>query len=187
MNRAAAFLKSKRVGYAAILLLAVIVAYFLFVRGIRNFLVPSSSMEPTLLVGDHMVTLKEDLYRRGDIVVARDGAPGEYIVKRIAAVGGDTLLIIDGALYIDGAYVSEPYIKEPMRYLVRDPLTVPAGHVFLLGDNRNNSDDSAMDGRSHPLTDIVGRVRLIYFPYGRFGPVPRFPLTAMIEASAPVP
>ncbi len=169
-------------GYAAIILLTALAAYGFGPMGLRFFMVPSISMEPTLRVGDMLATLRCPEYRRGDIVVMRHD--GEYLVKRIVGLPGDVLNVVDGALFIDGKYASEPYIKEPMGYVIDQPVLVPGGQVFFLGDNRNHSEDSSMErakgfGGDHDfgeLDAIVGRVVFRYYPYSRWGRVRSYPL-----------
>ena len=125
-------LLGERAGYAFIAVAAAVLAYLFLGCGMRFFLVPSRSMEPTLYSGDYLLTLKPAAYRRGDVVVLRDReAGGGYLVKRIVGVGGDTLKIEDGALYLNGLYASEPYIAEPMTFSVFDPVTVPEGEFFV--------------------------------------------------------
>lgn len=163
---------------ANLLLLALVgAAAWLFVlRELRFFVVPSGSMHPTLLEGDRILTLNEPVYRRGDIVVIWDSTEAEFLVKRVAAVEGDEVKIEGGALFINGSYVSEPYIAEPMQYEFQPIGKIAAGQVLLLGDNRNHSDDSSVTQRSYPTSDIVGRVRYIYWPWERRGTVRRFAL-----------
>lgn len=180
------WLIGRRAGYIAIALLAVVCAYAFGFRGLRFFMVPSGSMEPTLLPSDMIVTVRESQYHRGDIVVLRHD--GEYLVKRITGLPGDAVAVIDGALLINGKYASEPYIREPMQYVIAEPIGVPDGRFVFMGDNRNFSDDSSVnhgadDGPSlHDLaglTDIVGRVVFLYYPYSRWGTVRSYPLVNM--------
>ena len=177
------WLIGKRAGYIAIALLTVACAYAFGIRGLRFFMVPSGSMEPTLLPSDMIVTVKEPNYHRGDIVVLRH--EGEYLVKRITGLPGDAVAVLDGALLINGKYASEPYIREPMQYSMAEPIQVPDGRFVFMGDNRNFSDDSSVD---HGATDgpslhelaltknIVGRVVFLYYPYSRWGTVRSYPL-----------
>jgi len=178
--------------YIIIICCSVVICYLGFVRGMRFFAVPSQSMEPTLRRGDYLLTLNADEYRRGDIVVLKDPTiQGGNLVKRIVGVGGDTIAIQAGALFINGKYASEPYIREPMVYEIFPPITVGEGRIFVLGDNRNDSEDSSYwaiirddphipeELRADPtvsVDDIIGRVRYIYLPGSRRGPVAGFPL-----------
>ncbi len=166
----------KKGGEILLLLLSLLGLYFFAYRRGQFFRVPSASMAPTLLRGDQIVTVRESSYGRGDIIVLGDPEDGKsYIVKRIAAVGGDTVFVTGGALYVNGAYVSEPYTSEPPNYQM-DPYNVPEGCIFLLGDNRNDSDDSHMwSERALPVSDVTGKVRFIYYPYDRFGFVSGYP------------
>lgn len=155
-------------------------AYLFVIRELRFFQVPSSSMKPTLLVGDWIFTLNEPEYQRGDIIVLWDEVGREYLVKRIVGVEGDEISIEGGALFLNGAYASEPYIAEPMQYQFHPLGKVDAGQVLLLGDNRNESDDSSVTHRTYPVEDIIGRVRYIYYPLERRHAVSRFPLANVL-------
>lgn len=168
----------KTAGNIAVGILALAAVYVFFYREARFFRIPSSSMEPTLLPVDQIVTLSEESYDRGEIVVLREAeSPDDFFVKRIVGVAGDEITVHQGALHINGKYASEPYIAEPMAYEIRNPVNVPPDQVFVLGDNRNNSSDSHDALESFPTDMIVGRVRYIYYPYSRFGSVLAYPLT----------
>ena len=168
---------SKTAGNIALLLIALLGVYFFVYREGRFFRIPSASMEPTLFPVDMIVTMADDSYKRGDIVVLREPSnPSEYFVKRIVAVAGDRVAVHQGALHLNEEYASEPYIMEPMAYEIRKPVLVPMDQVFVLGDNRNNSDDSHVNSECFPVDIIVGRVRFIYYPYDRLGPVSSYPL-----------
>lgn len=163
--------------YVFIILIAIPMIYLFGFRNMRFFMVPSGSMEPTLFRMDYIVTLDEDVYQRGDIVVLDDPEELEaYIVKRIVGIGGDTIAVRDGAVYLNERRLSEPYIPELPTYTL-DPVRVSDGNVLLLGDNRNNSEDSHLwTNKTPPVSNLVGRVRFIYSPYDRVGRVPRFAL-----------
>ncbi|HNV22567.1 MAG TPA: signal peptidase I [Candidatus Hydrogenedentes bacterium] len=196
MNQERRISRARYTFYIVIICCSVVICYLGFVRGMRFFAVPSDSMEPTLYRGDYLLTLNAGEYQRGEIVVMRDPVvDGGNLVKRIIGVGGDTVAIQAGALFINGKYASEPYIKEPMVYEVFPPVMVPEGRVFVLGDNRNDSEDSSYwaNAKGNPdipaelradptvsVADIIGRVRYIYLPWSRRGPVPAFPLSAML-------
>ena len=177
----------KRIFYVLIIAAAIPLLYFFLIRGMRFFRVPSNSMEPTILVSDYLLTLEEESYRRGDIVVLDDPMlEGGYLVKRIVGIGGDRIAVLGGAVYLNGQYASEPYRLEPIDYAMPEYL-VPEDEVFLLGDNSNWSVDShdwaaSVDEDHDPVrggvrkSAIVGRVRYIYLPFGRRQLVHPFPL-----------
>ena len=125
---------------------------------IQAFWIPSPSMEPTLDVGDRVLVNKLS-YRfhdvnRGDVVVferppgASTGQNDEIkdLIKRVVAVGGDTIEAKEGDVYVNGGRIDEDYL-EPGTPTDNLPLTtIPDGHVFVMGDNRTNSEDSRIFG-----------------------------------------
>ncbi len=154
---------------AAIALVALVVTF----AG-RLMMVDGSSMNPTLLDGERLITTPlHGKLKRGDIVVIRrqDGHP---IIKRIIGVPGDEVHIdFDRHLvYVNGELLEEPYIKEPTEssFDVEFPVTVPEGCYFVMGDNRNKSDDSRhstigmIDRRN-----IFGKAVLRIWPLDSFG------------------
>ncbi len=169
--------------YSVVIFVCLILLYLFLVRGMHFFLVPSGSMEPLLQEGDYIVTFKASAYQPGQVVVFDDPQrKGEFLVKRIAAVAGDTVEMQGGALFINGQYVSEPYVKEPL-FLNYGPYEIPAGCCFMLGDNRKFSEDSssevwnAGDWDCRPgigADTIIGVVRRIYLPLNRSGSVKSF-------------
>lgn len=177
---------SQEVGLVVLLALLLVGLYYFAWREMRFYLVPSRSMEPTLYPEDMIITLNQQDYHRGDIVVWPEN--GEYIVKRIIGLPGDTVSVADGALFLNGKYASEPYILEGMNYFIGTPVAIPEGRFFYLGDNRNASDDSSLGITAAPsgqnnndlylghLDDIIGKVVFRYYPYNRFGKVASYPL-----------
>ena len=174
--------RRKNIGYSVLLAVCLVLLYLLVVRNMRFFLVPSSSMEPTLLPADYLLTLADDTYERGDVIVIDDPEEeGSHLVKRLIGLPGDVVSVFDGALFINGKYASEPYWKEPMDYSM-ESYTVPGHEIFVLGDNRNYSDDSHLwKDKSVDLATVVGRVRLVYLPFDRIHRVDRFPLTEVLR------
>ena len=161
---------------ALVLALVALILLFTFVGRIIG--VDGSSMYPTLHHGD-MLLLQSVGYepKQGDVVVLTkafrdvDGP----IVKRVIAVGGQTVDIDyqTGTVYVDGEALDEPYLNEPMEepwYEDLTSVTVPEGSVFVMGDNRNHSNDSrdvtlgTVDTRY-----LLGKAEFICFPFSDFG------------------
>ena len=134
---------------------------------LEAFFVSSESMTPTLRAGDHVLANKL-VYRvgdpgRGDLVVFRE-AGGEASIKRVVGLPGDTVAVRDGVLHLNGEPVAEPYVN----YRLNEgsffgPERVPAGGVFVMGDNRANSVDSRALGPVR-REDLLGKVLLRLWP-----------------------
>lgn len=133
------------------LVCSVLAVVVLFTFAVRIIGVSGGSMRETLQNGDLLLVLDGWLcgdYAQGDIVILRkpEFHEGSPIVKRVVAAAGQTVDIDFGAgtVYVDGAALVEPYVREPTftEEGTAFPLTVPEGCVFVMGDNRNDSDDS---------------------------------------------
>ncbi|MFD5462531.1 signal peptidase I [Kitasatospora sp. NPDC127059] len=159
-------------------LLLMIGGFALIAIDYRPYKIPTASMHPTLQVGDTVLARKVDggAIGRGDVVVFRDQAwGGELMVKRVVAVGGDTVATTadDHRLTVDGQPVEEPYLATQGRQGESFSVTVPQGRLFLLGDNRVGSLDSRthleVDGGTVPATAVEARVEATLLPFGRIG------------------
>ncbi|MBD5395568.1 MAG: signal peptidase I [Lachnospiraceae bacterium] len=127
-------------------LLLLIVLLFIFHSVIGFSFIKGYSMQPTLMEGDLVLYIRFNLsYQRGDIVSVKIPS-GEYYVKRIIAMEGDTVDLKDGKVYVNDELISEPYLNvqltEPDGGIVRYPYTLQKGQVFIMGDNRSESMDS---------------------------------------------
>ncbi len=155
------------------LVVAIILAVLIHTFIMQNFRIPSGSMEPTLQINDYIFASKLH-YRfqepeRGDIIVFRyPKDPKRYFVKRLIAIGGETVAIRNSLLYIDGEQVPEDYLPPGLEFSDFGTIDVPEGYYFMLGDNRNNSSDSREWGFV-PRNLIVGKEIFIYWPPGRIG------------------
>ena len=141
----------------------------------QAYKMPSGSMEPTLLIGDHIVVDKRfRTAHRGDVIVfVFPPDPTKDFIKRVVGVSGDTIEVKTGKLYRDGVLVADPHAHfqltpdERQRDSPRDyfgPLTVPAGKLFVMGDNRDRSYDSRFWGLVEE-TEVEGRVLYIYWSW----------------------
>lgn len=160
--------------WAQALVCSVLTVVVLFTFAVRIIGVSGGSMRETLQNGDLLLVLDGWLcgdYGPGDIVILRKPGfhEGKPIVKRVVAAAGQTVDIdFDaGTVYVDGKAMAEPYIREPTHTDegTEFPLTVPEGCIFVMGDNRNESDDSrnpalgAVDTRS-----VIGRAFFLAVP-----------------------
>lgn len=143
--------------------------------------IPSGSMETTIMTGDMVFSEKVSYYMRepqpGDVVTFQDPEiPGRILIKRCIAVGGQTVDLVDGKVVVDGAPLDEPYThglpSEPLKLALgidfSYPYTIPQGCLWVMGDNRTNSQDSRYFGAVDETT-VTGRAMLIYWPLNDFG------------------
>ena len=153
---------------------SVLTVVLIFTFAVRIVRVSGESMRETLQDQDMLVVLNNWLcggYEQGDIVILQrdDFYGGEPIVKRVIATEGQTVDIdFDaGVVYVDGTALEEPYTREPTwtQEGTEFPLTVPEGCVFVMGDNRNDSDDSR-DSALGPVDTrcVLGRALLLAVP-----------------------
>lgn len=176
----------REVGETIILTLII---FLLIQTVIRNFRVVGTSMVDNLHDGQYLIIdklsynpLVTDILgfggpQRGDVIVFEPpNRPGDDYVKRIIALPGETVEIKQGHVYINNQLLAEPFEPRPMSYTM-PPRMVPEGMVFVLGDNRNNSNDSHNWG-ALPTENIVGRAWLSYWPPDQWGTIPNDAPTA---------
>lgn len=161
-----------------LLLVALIIALIVRVTWIETAIIVSGSMRPTLQVNsrllvDHRASL-QGTWQRGDIVVFDNPPnwPPDTYVKRIIGVPGDTIQLINGQFFLNGKKLSESYVtQKPVRETYK-PWRLSDGQYFVMGDNRNYSEDSRDHG---PILNenIRGRVFYQIWPLSGFGKIPR--------------
>jgi signal peptidase I len=182
--------KSKTREYIEAIVVAVVIAFFVRSFFIQAFKIPSSSMEPTLLIGDHLLVNRlsyvvkvpfEDTVlfnlgkpKRGDVVVFRYPVDRDKdFIKRIIAVEGETVEIRNKVLYVNGAPISDQWAHFADHQIMpgvlspKDnfgPVKVPKESYFAMGDNRDRSLDSRFWGFVHQR-DLVGRALVLYFSW----------------------
>ncbi len=163
--------------WGAVIVGALVIALVVKVFLIQAFYIPSESMIPTLKVGDRVLVNKLDDgvsgIERGDVIVFdRPGGPGadgiSELIKRVIALPGETIEAEDGRVKIDGEFIDEDYLPDDVTTSTFGPETVPIGHVWVMGDNRNFSDDSRRF-KTIPEEDIVGTAFVIIWPLGEVG------------------
>ncbi len=182
--------KSKVQEYAEAIIIAILIAFFIRTFVVQAFKIPSGSMKPTLLIGDHILVSKfiygvKIPYFRNTLIPVRDPKRGEIIVfiypedrskdfiKRVIGVSGDTIeirskkIFLNGMPYEDkyGVYVDDfviPGANQPRDNFGH--VTFPKGAVFVMGDNRDQSYDSRFWGFVD-LKDVMGKAYIIYWSW----------------------
>lgn len=153
--------------------IALVIAFIISRYVIVNAHIPTPSMEKTIMVKDRLIANRlQYLFKdpqRGDIVVFKYPDDESWLyVKRVIGLPGETVQIKDGAVYIDGNKIEEPYLAEPMIGNF-GPVTVPEGKYFMLGDNRNNSKDSRYwQNKFVSKEKILGKAVFRYYPFSKF-------------------
>ena len=187
------FKKSTVREYFETIVIAVTLALFVRTWVVQAFKIPTGSMENNLLIGDHLLVnkfvfapapaalekaiLPVDVVERRDIVVFKyPDQPDRDFIKRVIGLPGETIELRNKKVYVNGNPLDEPYVhfleaahgsSEVTSFDVRErygPVTVPAGQYFVMGDNRDNSQDSRYWGFL-PRHYIKGKALMIYWSY----------------------
>lgn len=160
-----------------VLLILVAVIGTLEAGVMKIFIVISGSMEPSLQIGDRILVNANATPSRNDIVNFQDptkpGEPQEQLVKRVIGVEGDLIELRSGILYINKKEQYSNTVTSNRINWGDIRLKVPDGHVFVLGDNRNNSFDSLNFG-TIAVDDVGGVLSIVLWPPGRWGSLPAF-------------
>jgi len=142
-------------------------------------------MEPNFEEGQRLL-INKIVYifhqpERGDVIIFQPSNSGADYIKRIIALPGDTVEIKGGAVYINGSKLDEPYIKDPPNYTFHQK-TIPENEYFVLGDNRNNSNDSHT-GWTVPDENIIGKAWLSIWPPSEWGLAHNYSFEEQLESS----
>lgn len=172
----------RKIGSMLLAIAVIIIASF----ALRAFVfqayeIPSGSMEETIMTGDMVFSEKISYYmeepKEGDIVTFADPEiPSRTLIKRVIATPGQTVNLIDGSVYVDGEKLIEPYTDGKPSYplttaygtTITYPYTVPDGELWVMGDNRTNSQDSRYFG-SIPISTVSGKAIFKYWPLDHIG------------------
>jgi signal peptidase I len=198
----APYRKSTAREYFESICIAVILALFVRTFIVQAFKIPTGSMEPNLLIGDHLLVnkfvfaptmwpmedtvLPIDPIRRGDVMVFKyPEQPDRDFIKRVVGLPGEMIELRNKKIYIDGTPLDEPYVhfifppddRESSASELPDfdvtrtygPVTVPDRHYFMMGDNRDNSQDSRYWGFL-PAEYVKGKALFVYFSFGEAAP-----------------
>ena len=164
--------KEEIISWVKIIVTAALIAFILNTFIIANSRVPSGSMENTIMTHDRVIgsrlTYKFSDPERGDIAIFRwPDDESIFYVKRIIGLPGDTIDIIDGKVYLNGSDtpLDEPYIREPMETEKPAHYEVPEDSYFMMGDNRNYSQDARRWKNTYVHKDkIIAKVLFRYYP-----------------------
>ena len=151
------------------ILLAFLITFVIRSFIVEPYMVSGPSMFPTLENRERVLVNKFGYLvgepKRNEIVIFKYPMDeSRDFIKRVVAIGGDTLEIVDGKTFVNGKKLNENYIKEPF-YTNYDKVVIPKGYIFVMGDNRNNSEDSRYsDVGFVPLNLVKGKASVIFWP-----------------------
>jgi signal peptidase I len=151
---------------------AVLIAVLMHLFLAQSSVVYGESMQPTFFTDQRLIIEKVSYQlhapERSDVVILRDPDGGALpLIKRVVGMPGERVTVADGRVYIDGLMLDEPYLDEPTDGASRS-WVVPPFHVFVMGDNRNNSRDSRFFGPI-PTESIMGHAVFRYWPLNELG------------------
>jgi len=163
---------------AITLVLIAVIIFIALQATVQTSVISGNCMEPNLREGQRIVINKAasyfDTWERGEVIVfqpPQDGASIPFI-KRVIGLPGETVEIKNGRVYVNGQALTEPYTAEPPGYTM-EAVTVPADHYFVLGDNRNNANDSHT-GWTVPVENILGEAWFTIWPLYFWGDTPDY-------------
>jgi signal peptidase I len=169
------------------LTLALAIFIFLVLQfTVQSFVIIGSSMQPNFQGGERLL-INKVVYKfrqpeRGEVIIFHPpSSPKTDYIKRVIALPGDSVEIKDSAAYVNGIKLDEPYVKNPAAYTLSER-KVPENEYFVLGDNRNNSDDSH-NGWTVPREDIIGKAWFSFWPASEWGLVRSYPLDEQLAGS----
>lgn len=164
-----------------------VVIYLVIQNVFQTSVVVGPSMEPSFQDGQRLLINKAAYYldepERGDVIIFHPfaGQGSEYI-KRIIGLPSDTIEVKTSAVYVNGTKLEETYVENPAAYTLTET-NIPDSNYFVLGDNRNNSNDSH-NGWTVPQQNITGKAWLSIWPPDQWGVVEDYPLEEQLASPA---
>jgi len=159
-----------------VIVFAVGIFLIVYLLILRPHKIKGQSMHPNFPDGEYLLTEKVSYYKhdpeRGDVIVFKPPISEDEFIKRIIGLPGETVMVLNGKLYVNDKELNEDYIKvdtNPSSFLSEgERYTVPEDNYFVVGDNRPHSSDSRAWG---PITKkvITGKAWLVYFPFSNSG------------------
>ena len=169
--------------FFTLLIAAVIVVGFHYT--LQTYRIFMSSMEPSFHEGQRLLVNKAAYFFRepehGDVIIFRAPNGTDDYIKRIIAIPGDTVEVKDNTVFVNGIPLDEPYVLDSPNYTM-EKTEVPPDRYFVLGDNRNNSNDSHR-GWFASREDIIGKAWLSTWPPEAWGLVPDYALSEQLTSS----
>jgi signal peptidase I len=167
-----------------ITIIAAVAIFFLLRLTVQGYAVQYSSMFPTIEEGEWIMVNKAAYFfsdpQRGDIIVFHPPVPAPYpFIKRVIGLPGDVVEIKNGTVFVNGIPLEEEYISAPPNYQMA-PTEIPANEYFVLGDNRNNSNDSHT-GWTVPRDKVIGKAWFTYWPPTRWKIIKHYRYPQSIE------
>ncbi len=170
----------------AITLVIAVVIFLMLQAAVQSFIIMENCMEPNFVQGERLLVNKVVYHftepERGDVIILHPPLiPESIYIKRVIALPGDSVEVKNGAVYVNGTELDEPYVRNPPSYTF-PLLKVPEDEYFVLGDNRNVANDSHK-GWTVPRENIVGKAWLSFWPTSGWGLVDNYPLEEQLASS----
>ena len=156
-------------------LLFAIIVIIIFKTLLMVSIIPSSSMEGTIMKGDIVLATRygidaDEIERYDILIFTLPDEPNTTYIKRVIGLPGETVEVKNGSVYVDGVEIDDSFVRNPMNRKGDGVYIVPEGCYFFLGDNRNQSKDSRFWKQKYvPLDNIQAKARFIIFPFESVG------------------
>ncbi len=171
----------------ALTLILAIIIFVLLQATVQSFVIVGSSMQPNFHEGERLL-INKVVYKfrqpeRGEVIIFHPPSSQQTdYIKRVIGLPGDSIEVKDETVYVNGSELDEPYLSDSPHYTF-ELLEVPDNEYFVLGDNRNNSNDSH-NGWTVPRENIIGKAWFSFWPSSEWGLVNHYPIEEQLASSA---